>query len=334
MQTLSQSADQSVRESEEQRAKSLKEIVGGVRGRRSSKERTLDHCARTSSLPAIRPVRHTVTWGIAFKFKFALFALSGIVSPLTSSSSLRNIASMSYLPKTPSHRHRSRSEAKTPLTPSLASGINALNLGLPRQGSHSPTKGKADVSFNPFLSSRPSSPVRRAQSTSRPASPIKRATTGSLQVSDSLQRQASSGVIRKGGVESRIDVITRDYVPPKTHKRSRSQPNVSGLLDCLFHSARRAHRMCCVCGRPCPSPDVGEPCPNIRFALQLAEREEQRFRPCERPRRGASPLPRPSALSHVGVASSIYASAEEVQAGDRTSHFGMPSQPAAPSSCV
>ncbi|EPT03313.1 hypothetical protein FOMPIDRAFT_89042 [Fomitopsis schrenkii] len=130
---------------------------------------------------------------------------------------------MSYLPKTPSHRHRSRSEAKTPLTPSLASGVNALSLAIPR--SNSPTKGKADVSFNPFLSNRPSSPVRRAQSTSRPASPIKRATTGSLQVSDSLQRQASSGLIRKGGVESRIDVITRDYVPPKAQKRSRSQPN-------------------------------------------------------------------------------------------------------------
>ena len=172
---------------------------------------------------------------------FALFAFSGLhcLSPLISwlvSSSLRHTFIMSYLPKTPSHRHRSRSETKTPLTPSLASGINALNLGIPRQGSHSPTKGKADVSFNPFLSSRPSSPVKRAQSTSRPASPIKRATTGSLQVSDTLQRQASSGLIRKGGVESRIDVITRDYVPPKTQKRSRSQPNVSNtFISGLFH---------------------------------------------------------------------------------------------------
>lgn len=160
----------------------------------------------------------------------------GLASYLASStlSPLRHSSAMSYLPKTPSHRHRSRSEAKTPLTPSLASGMNALSLAIPR-GSTSPTKGKADVSFNPFLSSRPSSPVRRAQSTSRPASPIKRATTGSLQVSDSLQRQASSGLIRKGGVESRIDVITHDYVPPKAHKRSRSQPNVSSTLNRQSH---------------------------------------------------------------------------------------------------
>ena len=74
---------------------------------------------------------------------------------------------------------------------------------------------------------KPSAP---SSVTSRPASPIKRATTGSLQVSDTLQRQASSGIIRKGGVESRIDVITRDYVPPKTQKRSRSQPNVSSAF--------------------------------------------------------------------------------------------------------
>ena len=179
-------------------------------------------------------------WGVAAAWHlFALFAFSGLhcLSPLISwlvSSSLPHTFIMSYLPKTPSHRHRSRSETKTPLTPSLASGINALNLGIPRQGSHSPTKGKADVSFNPFLSSRPSSPVKRAQSTSRPASPIKRATTGSLQVSDTLQRQASSGLIRKGGVESRIDVITRDYVPPKTQKRSRSQPNVSRATNDPF----------------------------------------------------------------------------------------------------
>ncbi|KAI0943300.1 hypothetical protein AcW1_002503 [Taiwanofungus camphoratus] len=127
---------------------------------------------------------------------------------------------MSYLPKTPA-RHRSRSETKTPLTPSLTAGINSLSLGFP--GQTSPTKSRADVSINPFLSSRPSSPARRG--TSRPASPIKRTTSGAIQVSESLQRQASYGLIRKGGVESRIDVITRDYVPPKSEKRSKSQPS-------------------------------------------------------------------------------------------------------------
>ncbi|OJT08624.1 hypothetical protein TRAPUB_473 [Trametes pubescens] len=99
-------------------------------------------------------------------------------------------------PKTPS-RHRSRSETKTPLTASMF-GVNAT----------------ADAS-NPFIVP------------SRPASPIKRATSSSLQVSESLQRQASSGLIRKGGVESRLDVVTRDYVPPKSEKRSRSQPTKS-----------------------------------------------------------------------------------------------------------
>ncbi|OSX58201.1 hypothetical protein POSPLADRAFT_1173606 [Postia placenta MAD-698-R-SB12] len=128
---------------------------------------------------------------------------------------------MSHKPKTPS-RHRSRSEAKTPLTPSLTAGLNSLSLAIPTQVS--PSKPRADASFNPFLSSRPGSPTRRA--TSRPASPIKRATSGAIQVSESLQRQASLGVIRKGGVESRLDVITRDYVPPpkSEKKRSKSQP--------------------------------------------------------------------------------------------------------------
>ena len=90
---------------------------------------------------------------------------------------------------------------------------------------NSPTKSRfrkqsasaiGDVS-NPFLTtSKPSS---------RPPSPIKRL-NGGLQVTDSLAKQASGGVIRKGGAESRIDVITRDYVPPqKTEmKRSRSAP--------------------------------------------------------------------------------------------------------------
>ena len=45
--------------------------------------------------------------------------------------------------------------------------------------------------------------------------------------SDSFQKQASGGVIRKGGVESRLDVVTRDYVPPPSKcevKRSKSTP--------------------------------------------------------------------------------------------------------------
>lgn len=120
-------------------------------------------------------------------------------------------------PKTPT-RHRSRSETRTPLTPSLAIGLNPAN--------NSPTKSRfpkqqgtaiGDVS-NPFIATT-------SKSTSRPPSPIKRL-TGGIQVTDSLAKQAGGGIIRKGSAESRIDVITRDYVPPpKTEmKRSRSTP--------------------------------------------------------------------------------------------------------------
>lgn len=40
------------------------------------------------------------------------------------------------------------------------------------------------------------------------------------------------GVIRKGGVESRLDVVTLDYVAPPKHevKRSKSTPAVVSLL--------------------------------------------------------------------------------------------------------
>ena len=104
---------------------------------------------------------------------------------------------MAYPPKTPT-RHRSRSETKTPLSSSIF-GTNHL----------------ADAS-NQFIVP------------SRTTSPVKSTTRGSYQVSEALQRQASTGVIRKGGIESRLDVVTRDYVPPpKSEKRSRSQPTVS-----------------------------------------------------------------------------------------------------------
>ncbi|KAI0696325.1 WD40-repeat-containing domain protein [Cytidiella melzeri] len=115
---------------------------------------------------------------------------------------------MSHTPRTPA-RHRSRSEVKTPLT---GASVNVFN--------NSPTKyskaGAADFT-NPFITSGPS----------RAGSPIKRTTGGSIPISKSLQRQASAGVIRKGGVESRLDVVTRDYVPPPPKpesKRSKSQP--------------------------------------------------------------------------------------------------------------
>ncbi|KAF8871680.1 WD40-repeat-containing domain protein [Infundibulicybe gibba] len=107
-------------------------------------------------------------------------------------------------PKTPS-RHRSRSEAKTPLTPSLLHALNNVSIS----------------STNPFDTTNPF-----IQAKSRPSSPIKRTTSSGIPSSESFQKQAGGGVIRKGGVESRLDVVTRDYVPPPKSevKRSRSTP--------------------------------------------------------------------------------------------------------------
>ncbi|EGO00967.1 hypothetical protein SERLA73DRAFT_167157 [Serpula lacrymans var. lacrymans S7.3] len=112
---------------------------------------------------------------------------------------------MSSIPKTPS-RYRSRSDAKTPLTPSLLSALNAFSIS-PTKG-HKQSTRAADLS-NPFISR------------SRPVSPAKRTTSAGVPAYDSFQRQASGGVIRKGGVESRLDVVSRDYTELK---RSRSTP--------------------------------------------------------------------------------------------------------------
>lgn len=108
-------------------------------------------------------------------------------------------------PKTPA-RVRSRSDAKTPLTPSIVSQLNAVSLGSPQKRAH-----PADVS-NPFL-------VR-----SRPE-----------------RSTSSAGVIRKGGVESRLDVVSHDYHPPRPElKRSRSTPSTRERT--LSHSAAHPDR--------------------------------------------------------------------------------------------
>lgn len=146
---------------------------------------------------------------------------------------------MSYPPKTPVRHQRTRSDAKTPLTPSLVSGFNAVNLA-------SGNSYKQADTTNPFLSSsRPSSKRRsravshgRVGTSSRSGSPVKRPSSGAIDVTKSLQRQASAGVIKRGGIESRMDVVTRDYVPPpKTDtRRSRSQPAVSNCPAILRRS--------------------------------------------------------------------------------------------------
>jgi len=138
---------------------------------------------------------------------------------------------MPYNPKTPT-RYRSRSDvAKTPLTPSaLLSALNNVSISSPtKTGSNGSSKYSVADITNPFISK------------SRPVSPVKRTTSGTIPVSASLQRQASSGVIRKGGIESKLDVVSRDYVPPpkKEAKRSRSTPAMvrpSTLFTCQGRS--------------------------------------------------------------------------------------------------
>jgi cell division cycle protein 20 (cofactor of APC complex) len=128
------------------------------------------------------------------------------------------------LPKTPT-RYRSRSEAKTPLTPSLTAALNAVSIFTPSNRSR--TKSK---------------PTQISHSRSRPSSPVKSVASNSFVVSDALQRQAGGGVIRKGGFESRLDVVTLDYVPPPKPdlKRSRSTPAAVSIhrliLSYLSHS--------------------------------------------------------------------------------------------------
>ncbi|KAI3603065.1 wd repeat-containing protein slp1 [Moniliophthora roreri] len=134
---------------------------------------------------------------------------------------------MSHVPKTPS-RHRARSDARTPLTPSITSGMN--NMSLASSLASSPTKRKASKTSvkssagpfditNPFINP-PSTRHARSQSRgsrSRPGSPTK--------------GDQTAGVvpIPKG---ARMDVVTRDIIPPATLKqpeirRSRSTPAVN-----------------------------------------------------------------------------------------------------------
>ncbi|KAF8878796.1 WD40-repeat-containing domain protein [Gymnopilus junonius] len=147
---------------------------------------------------------------------------------------------MYHQPKTPL-RARARSEAKTPLTPSILNGMNNISLAssptkrTSRPGA--PIKSKASTSAfdttNPFIVPQ--------MSKSRPSSPVKRSGTGGIPNAESLQRQASGGVIRKGGVESRLDVVTRDYVPPRHEiKRSRSTPASRTAVGDRFITNREA----------------------------------------------------------------------------------------------
>ncbi|KAL1746431.1 WD40-repeat-containing domain protein [Schizophyllum fasciatum] len=142
-------------------------------------------------------------------------------------------------PKTPSHR-RGRSDAKTPLTPSLANGMNNISLNpSPTKKTRAQSHSKTRAATNPFDTTNPFlvPPSSRSRPPSRPPSPIKRIASGAGALNDTLQQQASGGVIRKGGFESKLDVITRDIVPPpqqakeKPDKRSRSTPATNRSAD-------------------------------------------------------------------------------------------------------
>jgi cell division cycle protein 20 (cofactor of APC complex) len=129
---------------------------------------------------------------------------------------------MGNQPKTPL-RQRARSEAKTPLTPSILSGVSNISLAS--------TQAPSRI-FKPKSSTTAADPLIALQSKSRPSSPVKCIGSAGIPTSESYQRQAKGGVIRKGGVESRLDVVTLDYVPPPRHdvKRSKSTPAVVSLL--------------------------------------------------------------------------------------------------------
>jgi len=133
---------------------------------------------------------------------------------------------LSMPPKTPSNRVRSRSEVRTPITPSIISGLSNVSLVVSPTKKSLQSRGgfKSTGAFdtNQFLASGNA----RSRSGSRPASPSK-------------QKSQPVGVIRKGGVESRLDVVTCDYVPPPKQelKRSRSTP-----ASVCIHKVRRTER--------------------------------------------------------------------------------------------
>lgn len=126
---------------------------------------------------------------------------------------------------TTSRRQNPKTPVRTraPLTPSLTAGLGALSLG------DSPTKRRThiqEITGNPFLS--------------RPSSPIKQAINGFV-VTAELQRQANQGVVRRGGFESKMDVVKHDYFPdvhPKPSPRRAKSMTRLGPDDRFLPRAR------------------------------------------------------------------------------------------------
>ncbi|PPR08014.1 hypothetical protein CVT24_011075 [Panaeolus cyanescens] len=170
-------------------------------------------------------------------------------------------------PKTPAvaQRHRAKSISKpstTAITPGGALSSTLYNLNITNSGS--PTKGKgtsaaiiggkttgnarglqrkksttasASGSVPAAFDTSVSNPFITSSSRSRPSSPVKRPLSRSASSNtpnETLSRQAKAGVIRKGGVESRLEVVTHDYIPQppaqqpqKDLKRSKSNPGIN-----------------------------------------------------------------------------------------------------------
>ncbi len=144
---------------------------------------------------------------------------------------LSNCAEMySRTPKTPNRSKSVNATSRGPFTPSMTIDLNlgSLTISSPTKGGRKTAAG--DIT-NPFL--KTSGPK------SRPTSPIKRATgQGNFNVNEELKRQASMGMMRKGAVESRMDVITVDRTLPKPTQmaRSKSQPAVKVLRPSLLRA--------------------------------------------------------------------------------------------------
>ncbi|KIY62074.1 WD repeat-containing protein slp1 [Cylindrobasidium torrendii FP15055 ss-10] len=123
-------------------------------------------------------------------------------------------------PKTPS-RMRARSEVKTPITPALYNAMNQMSMASPtKKRSKSKTRTERFDMSNPFISAT-------AASHSRPASPTKKPSHADL------GRQAASGVIKKGDIESSrrmMDVVASKEPAQKPElKRSKSTPSRAGF---------------------------------------------------------------------------------------------------------
>ncbi|PBK72574.1 WD40 repeat-like protein [Armillaria solidipes] len=143
----------------------------------------------------------------------------------------------SKTPKTPS-RQRARSDVKTPLTSSGLNGVSLAPSPSKRRTKSRSATGPFDVS-NPFIV-----PPTSSSSRSRASSPVKSfASSGAYPINAELQRQANSGIIRKGGIESKLDVVKIDYIPPSSSKselkRSRSTPNRIGEQQDRFITTTR-----------------------------------------------------------------------------------------------